>query len=80
MNLNRFTILHDSYFALDTYSTVKTISVSKADKTHIYYNSTTGNVTDSDENAQYLLFISDTASGATSPSAVYDYKLGFVDN
>lgn len=79
-NLDRFTILKDSFFLIDDQRPTRVIEFSKADRTHIRYEGTTAGVADADENNIFILFLSDTASGATSPSAVFGFRLGFVDN
>lgn len=79
-NLRRFTVLHDSLTYLNSAVPQRTIEISKADKTHLYYQGTTSAVASADENAQFLIMLSDQASGVAAPNAVYNYRLGFVDN
>lgn len=79
-NLNRFTILKDVMTVTDTYHPTRLVEWSKSDKTHIYYSGTTNGVASADENSIFLLFLSDQASGSAAPTAIYGFRLGFVDN
>lgn len=80
VNLNRFTILKDTFQTLDTYHPTFTFIYSKSMKTHIYYQGTDANVTSADEGALFLLCLSEQASGSASPSANYNSRIGFLDN
>lgn len=79
-NLERFTILKDEYRSIDAYHPTHPMTFTKTDRTHLRYISTAATIGSADENALFLLVLSDTASGVTSPSAVYNMRIGFVDN
>lgn len=79
-NTDRFTILKDQFFILDTYHPTRAFEWSKSDKTHIRYEGTTSGVSDADENNVFLLYLADSASGAASPISTYNFRLGYVDN
>lgn len=79
-NLDRFTILKDVMHSIDPYHPVRLLEWSKADKTHIRYDGTSANVSAADENSIFLLFLSDQSVSADAPSAIYGFRLGFVDN
>lgn len=78
--LNRFTILNDVYRTLDTYHPTFSFAYSHTDSTHLYYAGTGTTSALADENAVFALFLSETASGATSPSCFFYNRIGFIDN
>lgn len=79
-NLNRFTILYDDFAVLNTYKPNRAFAINKHLGTHIYYSGTGSTSASADEGSIWMLAMSNTASGATSPTLYYDARIGFFDN
>lgn len=79
-NLNRFTIMKDDVKILDTYHPYQLFTYNRPLKTHVYYNGTGATIASADENSIFILFLSETSSGANSPTANFNSRLGYVDN
>lgn len=80
-NGKRFRILNDWFYNLNTVNNVNKIfkTYHKLNQ-HIKFDGTGSTVAAAREGSMFLYVLSETASGAASPVAYYDFKLNFVDN
>lgn len=82
--LKRFTVLYDKFMFLNPnlstglYST--RINYDAACVNHCLYDNTSAAQTSTKEGALFILLLSDTASGATSPTATIYSRLTYTDN
>lgn len=79
-NINRFRILKDELFALDTYHNNRLVSYNGSLNHRIRYLGTTASVASADEGNIFFLVLSDCVVANDPPTAQYDSRLSFTDD